>query len=336
MSAMKVSEYMLQLVKELLDTKKITESSANAYIKSLYMLNGKVPFKTLTFLKKTDDVDAKISEYADNTQKSIYSAVVSVLSLFKDKPTYKKVYSHYYDKMMGKSKQMKEDGAESSEKTEKQKENWVDWGEVQKRSSELREVVSKFGKVVSPEQFEKLLHYVVLSLYTDIQPRRNQDYMDMWVVSKKSVEALPKDKNYLIVDGKTPKQFVFNKFKTSKTYGQQVFDIPESLASILSLYLKHHPLVKGSKSKTTEYKFLVSADGTPLVAPNTITRILNKIFGKRIGSSMMRHIFLSSKYDIGEMEKDANAMGHSVSEQKKYMKKDDGDKAEVIELPMIG
>jgi hypothetical protein len=35
---------------------------------------------------------------------------------------------------------------------------------------------------------------------------------------------------------------------------------------------------------------------------------------------MLRHIFLSDKYDISEMETDAAAMGHSVDEQKKYMK----------------
>jgi len=38
---------------------------------------------------------------------------------------------------------------------------------------------------------------------------------------------------------------------------------------------------------------------------------------------MLRHIFLSDKYDIDEMKKDAEAMGHSLEEQKKYMKHDE-------------
>ena len=84
---------------------------------------------------------------------------------------------------------------------------------------------------------------------------------------------------------------------------------------MISEYLKFHPL-----KKNATFKFLVSSDGTPITAVNAITRILNKIFEKRVGSSMLRHIFLSTKYDIKEMEKDANAMGHSVEEQKKYMK----------------
>jgi len=337
MSAMKVSEFMLNLSKELVEKKQVAESTANAYVKSLYMLNGKAPFKTLTFIKDLDGIDKKVSEYADNTQKALYTAITSVLSLYKDKPTYKKAYAYYYEKMMGKAKEMKETGAETSEKTTKEKENWIDWKEVQEKHKELGDAVAKFvsTKNITPEQFSVLLHWVVLSLYTEIQPRRNQDYLDMWVVQHSksmSVDDLPTDKNYLVIVGKKPTQFIFNKYKTAKKYGPQHINIPTALADVISLYLKHHPLVKGNKTKTTEFKFLVFPDGTPLTAVNAITRILNRVFGKKIGSSMLRHIFLSSKYDIKEMETDAAAMGHSVEEQKKYLRgSGEGDK-DVIQL----
>jgi len=324
-NAMKVTEFMLNLAKQLIDEKKVAESTSSAYVRSLYILNGKIPYKNLTFLKNTEEIEKKIAEYADNTQKALFTTITSVLSLFKDKPTYKKVYQHYYDKMMEKAKGMKEAGAESSDKTEKQKENWIDWKEVQEKSQQLRDEVDKFvgQKAITPHQWETLLHYTILSLYTEIQPRRNQDYMDMWVLRSKKApktEDLPKDKNYMIIEGKVPTSFVFNKFKTSKTYGQQVLPIPEPMAAVLSMYLKHHPLAKGSKATSTEFKFLVGPDGTPITAVNAITRALNRIFGKKIGSSMLRHIFLSSKYDIKGMEEDAAAMGHSVEEQRKYMK----------------
>lgn len=336
MSAMKVSEFMLNLSKELVEKKQVAESTANAYVKSLYMLNGKAPFKTLTFIKDTEGIDKKIAEYADNTQKALYTTITSVLSLFKDKPTYKKVYAYYYEKMMGKAKDMKEAGADTSDKTTKEKDNWVDWKVVQEKHKELGEAVGKFvsAKNITPEQFSTLLHWVILSLYTEIQPRRNQDYLDMWVV-KKWKEDMPKDKNYLDL---ATHHFIFNKFKTQKTYGQQKITIPEELMRVVQLYLKHHPLVKGNKTKTTEFKFLVFPDGTPLTAVNAITRILNRVFGKKIGSSMLRHIFLSSKYDIKEMETDANAMGHSVEEQKKYLRGSGEEKNEIIShitIPML-
>ena len=315
---MKVSEFMLHLAKQLVDEKKVAESTANAYVKAFYMLNDKAPFKTLTFVKDTEGIDKKIAGYADNTQKALYTTITSVLSLFKDKPTYKKAYAYYYDKMMGKAKDMKEAGADTSEKTEKEKDNWIDWKDVQDKSAKLKEEVAKFvnQKAITPENFTALLHWMILSLYTDVQPRRNQDYLDMFVVKKWNAE-MPTDKNYLDL---AAKQFVFNKYKTQKKYGQQKLNIPDDLFRVITLYTKHHPLVKGNKTKTVEYRFLVFPDGSPLTAVNAITRILNKVFGKKIGSSMLRHSFLSSKYDIKGMEEDATAMGHSVEEQKKYMR----------------
>jgi len=335
-ASMKVSEFMLQLSKQLMETKKVAESTASAYVKSLYLLNGKVPFKNLSFLKKTADIDAIIAPYAENTQKALYSTITSVLSLVKDQTGYKKVYQHYYDKMMGKATQMKEAGAESSTKTEKQKDNWAEWKDVEAVQKHLIEEVEKFkgNKNITPEQFNTLLNLVVLSLYTEIQPRRNQDYLDMSVVkathNKVSADALPKYSNYLTIDKNTPKEFIFNKYKTAKKYGQQKMELTPGLVSVLSTYLKFHPLARGNKSRATMFKFLVLADGTPLTATNAITRILNRIFGKKIGSSMLRHIFLSSKYNINEMEKDATAMGHSVEEQQKYLRG-----SGTVELPVI-
>ena len=46
-----------------------------------------------------------------------------------------------------------------------------------------------------------------------------------------------------------------------------------------------------------------------------ITKILNKIFNKKISSSMLRNIFLTDKYSgvIDELKKDTNAMSTSVN-----------------------
>jgi hypothetical protein len=327
---MKVSEFMLQLAKDLQSKKEVAESTATAYVKTLYMLNNKAPFKNLSFLKDTAEVEKKVAEYKPNTQKSILTSITSVLSLWKDKPTYKKVYTFYFEKMMGKAKEMK-DGEVEGEKSETQKDNWLSWEEVSQKRDDLQKAVGDFmsQKHLTTHQYETLLKYMVLSLYTEVPPRRNQDYMDMWVViGKKSVavDSLPKDKNYLVIEGKTPKQFVFHKFKTAKTYGTQTLPIPSSLAEVITQFLKHHPNIQGTNSKTTEFKFLVSADGTPITAVNAITRILNKVMGKKVGSSLLRHIYLSSKYgdEFREMKEDAEAMGHSVQEaQHTYIKTDE-------------
>ena len=57
---------------------------------------------------------------------------------------------------------------------------------------------------------------------------------------------------------------------------------------------------------------------------NVITRIFNRIFSpNKIGSSMLRHMYLSSKYGTiaKEMSEDAKMMGHSVgTAQEIYVK----------------
>ena len=326
MSAMRVNEFMLDLSKKLREEKKVAESTATAYIRAMYLLNGKQPYKNLTFLKNTSAIADLVSKYAESTIKTIYASIVSVLSLFKDKPTYKKIYQHYYDLMMGKSEEAKK--AETSDKTQKQTDNWITWDEVQKKVADLREKVAEFksNKSITSQQYESLLHYLIVSLYTETQPRRNQDYLDMFVAKKQPTET---EHNYVVLTKSKPTSFIFNKFKTSKKYGQQTLEVPETLSNVISEYLKFHPL-----KKNATFKFLVSHDGTPITAVNAITRVLNKIFGKKVGSSMLRHIFLSTKYDIKEMEKDANAMGHSVEEQRKYMK-GSGESTQVATVPTI-
>jgi hypothetical protein len=316
MSGMRATEFMLNLARQLMSGREVSESTANQYLQTLFSLNNKMPFNNLAWLKNTADVEKRLAEFAPATQRGYVSAIVSSLSPSKDKPTYKKVYQHYYDLMMKGSKEARENKTEG--KTKKQEDNWTEWSEVQKIKEALKTECAKFSahKHISPAEYDCLLKYVVLSLYTDIQPRRNQDYMDMYVVKKWS-DDLPKDRNYLD-NSKTPTQFVFNKYKTAKKYGEQKVDIPNTeeapLGSAIQMYFKHHPLLN---AKTKEAKFLVAHDGSPLSSVNAITRVLNKIFGKKIGSSMLRHIYITGKYgDLkSEMAKDADAMGHSVKEQ---------------------
>lgn len=333
-SAPKITDFMMNLSKELVEKKGVTESSANLYMRNLYTLNGKTPFKTLSFLRNKEEVMKKVAEYAESTQKSMLGSIVSVLSLVNEKPTYKGVYRYYYDEMMGRKKEAGQ--KDTAEMTDKQKENWISWKEVTELANTLRQsILDSFAskKTLTETEWESLLHFVVVALYTFVQPRRNQDYLDM-VVVKKWKEDMPTDKNYLDVTGQ---RFVFNKYKTSKKYGTQTIAIPDTqdapLFSAILTYLKHHPLYKTSKGKTP-VPFLVSHEGTPLTAVNAITRILNKVFGKKVGSSMLRHIFLSDKYDIKEMTEDARAMGHSVEEQKKYMKVE-GAGTQSVDVPTI-
>lgn len=315
---MAASDFVSNIQKELVEKKGVASTTADLYVRTLMILNDKTPFKNLAFLKKTDAIMAKLGEYAESTQKTILAAIVSVLGLFSAKPTYKNVHAFYHGKMIEMSKEAKE--SETSDKTQKQKDNWIDWATVKKLATDsYAKVKSLKSKTLTPKEMEHLLNTTVLSLYTCVPPRRNQDYLNM-VVVKKWDDKMDNSKNYLDLEGS---QFVFNKYKTAKKYGVQHVAIPNDdvnpLMDTLVMYLKHHPLYK--KKSSEPIPFLVGPDGNSLTAVNSITRILNRIFGKKVGSSLLRHIFLSDKYDIKEMEEDAADMGHSVEEARKYLVK---------------
>jgi len=320
-----ISEFMQQLGNDLVSKKGITESSAISYIKNLYALNAKQPFNNLSFLRNTQAVDEILNGYKDNTKKTYLSAIVSILSLYKDKPTYKKIYQHYYDLMMNKAHEMNESNI--NVKSTAQNENWISWEQVIHIKEAIKEAIIPIieNKFITPVQFEVLLAYLILSLYTDIPPRRNQDYMDMYFVTQYD-DNMDQNRNYL---DWTNKKLIFLKYKTAKKYGKQVIDISDNknLIEALTYYLKFHPLNPTHSLKkllkNTNFKLLVYSDGSPLVAVNAITRILNKIFNKKVGSSMLRHIYLSSKYNIKDMKEDAKMMGHSLNEQRQYIKEDD-------------
>jgi hypothetical protein len=264
----------------------------------------------------------RLGKYADSTQRGILGAIVSVLTSLKDKATYKKPYAYYYEQMMSRSKIGREEESKNI-KSETQKENWIEWNEVETKRNELLNAVTTFDKKksLSAAEYDTLLMLTVLSIYTEIQPRRNADFMNMYIV-KKWNEGMEKDKNYLDI---ASKRFIFNKYKTMKKYGMKIEEIPERLWDRLTLFLRFHPLWKGhAKRALAPIKFLATYDGSPMVAGNAITRVLNRIFGKKIGSSMLRHIYVSSKWGntLVEMKRDSEAMAHSLSMQAAYIKYD--------------
>jgi len=311
-----VSPFMVTLAESLIKERDIEESTATSYIKILMNLNNGKPFNNLSFLKYKDAVMAKLSTYSESTQKSTLGTIVAVLTSLKDKATYKSLYNFYYERMSDASKEAR--SADTTEKTKTQKMNWVEWDDIIKKRAEMeKNLPTSKTKLLTVESYNNLLSYVILSLYTMIPPRRNLDYQNLFVV-KKWDDKMDKSKNYY--DLATDK-LIFNKYKTSKAHGQQEIDISnnEELLKALTIFIHFHP-----DKKKPEYRLLVSINGAPLTSINSITRILNKVFEKNVGSTMIRHVYLSDKYklDMDEMKKDADAMGHTLSTQRDYIKTD--------------
>lgn len=286
--------FMNSVYTKFMTEKKTTESSAREYIRRLVIANCEQPFNSLTFLNNKKKVMECLKEYKPNTQKSILTAVVSVARLMKNEALAKK---YYQDMIEGGT-------APSNDKTETQKDNWIEWSDIMKLKDELH---------AKMDSWESRMKYFLVCLYTDIPPRRNLDYIVMDVVPKYH-DGLPKNKNYLSLQDN---EMIFNVYKTSKHYGEQKLEVSPELRTALDEYLKYHPL-----KRMKQYPLLVNTYGGSYKTSGAITIMLNRIFKKKVGASMLRHIYLSNKYgsELKEMKEDSKAMGHSLNEQRDYIK----------------
>jgi len=295
---------------KLFDDKNISQSSKTLYLKNLERLNGGV-LKNFNFLKDVEKVMEKIQKYKPNTQRTYIISVVSLLkSLCAIQPKkYKKLYDKYYPYLENLNKELKS----NTEKTDKEKENWIDQDAVMTRLQELKDKVNTTSKKLSEGEYQDLLNYLLLSLYTLQPPRRNADYQNAILTKNPAFKDLECFKDYNWVDLNDNK-FVFTKFKTAKTYKNQEVDISPQLREVIDLYLKHHPLRK-LLTKKTNIPFIVNYNGDIYSNNNDFTRLLYKIFDKKIGASMLRKIFLTSKYSdtMDSLKKDTNDMGTSTS-----------------------
>ena len=326
-------DFVNNIIDKLRQVKKISDSSINVYIGNLKKLNGGKPFGDFSFLENVQSVLEKISKYKDTTKKNYLVSIVSVLSLFPEVPLLKSLHDKYYSLMLNKKEELEK--ADTGEMSEKQAENWINWDEVKAKYDELKKEVDGFykKKTITDDQYGILLAYAILSLYVLVPPRRNKDYQLMNVVDVFSSD-LDKNYNYYNLAGK---RFVFNNYKTAKKYGRFDFSVPAALQKALAKYLKHRASrlpVDDSDNKP----LLLKADGTGLSRSNDITKLLNKVFGKSIGSSMLRHIFISDKYgDLFKATKDdSEAMAHSLDEQRKYNRvpRSDGKKSGKLNIDM--
>ena len=232
--------------------------------------------------------------------------LLAALFVLTEKPEYKVV--------MDKKIEEHNDEEKLQTKNEKQETNMITKTEVHALLNNMKNKVSVIYKNndVSSKSINVLVNYILLCLVSGVymEPRRSMD----WVLMKTKLED---DTAYNYYDKKNNK-FIFNKYKTSKTYKQQAESVPKELSKIINKYIGY---VKDI-NKTDFLLFNISNNG--LTAPEIAMR-LNKMFGKNISTSMLRHIFLSDKFasmpSIIELQKTASAMGHSIPQMLEYIKK---------------
>jgi hypothetical protein len=290
-----------------LHAKNITPNSIKFYMNNLKLLNNNEIIKNLKFLDNPKTILDKLKHLSPVTQRGYIIGICSILKAL-DRKT---LYAKYYKLMM----EMNKNYAileQENKKTQKEKENWIEWPDVLKIQQQL------FNRATINNKYEDLLCLVAISLYTYLPPRRNKDYVECYITQDN--QKNDNKHNYLVIDGDNM-HFVFNNYKTAKTHGQNITEIPTELKDILNIYMTKHPLLNDDNIKD-DIPLLVNKDGNKLNSSNGMTMLLNKVFGGRVSSTMLRHSFISHKYaHINQDQKDtAKQMGHSVSQQRNYIK----------------
>jgi hypothetical protein len=307
----------------------ITESTKKQYISMLRVLNNNKDPNNLNYLKSVKKINELLKDKTDNTKKSYYAVIVSVLKI-SDPIEYKTALKTYI-KLMNEYNKKSNEEQKKNEMTGKQKENWMTLAEIDKVYNKLEKDVKKFTSLDwnKKKTYRTLLDYTILSLYLLNPPRRNMDYCDMNLVLVESMKDLPNTQNYY---NPFTSEFIFNKYKTVKKFGQQRVKIPIKLKNVLTNFILHHPMLCKFNKDTDEQKvkekqaipLFVQSNGNKITS-FYITKALNRIFGKKIGVSMLRHIVLSEKFGklLKQQKELAQDMAHSMKMQTAYIKYDD-------------
>jgi len=287
---------------EVFSCKDITASSLNLYKTKLTILNDNKPIKNINYLYDIENITKKISHLKQNTQRTYIIAIVSLLACMnKSQKVPKKLKTLYqdYSKIMDKFNIDLKDQTKITDGTK-----IISNDDINKIYERLKENKDKTKRAYQD--------YLILSLYTLLAPRRNLDYQLMKYI-KKYDSNLSNDFNYY--DGNT---FYFNNYKTRGTYNKQEVQVPSELQQIINYHINNNHLnendfILRDYNKETEIK-----------GNNGMTIILNRIFGDKIGASMLRRSYLSNKYSNvqHDLQSDAKAMGTSVQTSvSSYIKK---------------
>ena len=285
----------------------ISKASVNTYtslLKSMYLTdNQNLEDFNIKWFEDESAIIKALTDKPAQTRKTAISAIIVLLGE-------KKIDSRLLE-MMNKDADAVKEKYQAQKMTEKQEANWIPFDEVREVERKNFEIVkpwlSQKGKA-TPEQMKMLTDWLLLALTTGVYfpPRRSE-----WIHVKLRDFDKEKD-NY--VDTKKG-VFVLNNYKTAKLYGREEIPYGKQFGALLKKYLVIIP---------DDQTYLLEHNGKPFTAP-LITLRLNKLFGKKVSTSMLRHIWTTDKYkdmpSLKELAENADALGHSIAQHLEYIVK---------------
>lgn len=278
----------------------LSEGSLKTYTSILKNLHKKV-FENKDIEKSDFDEFSRILDYLKDVPANKRKTILSALVVLTEKDEYRNV--------MANDVATYNEEIQKQEKSETQQNNWITTDEIK----EVFDGVQNDAKILFKKKNKtdadmvQIQDYVILSLLSGIfiPPRRSLDYCAMKISNVNTDEDNYIDKN----------KFVFNQYKTAKTYGKQELAIPQKLKSILNRWISIND---------GEY-LLRDKNGNPMNSIK-LNQYMNRIFGgKKIAVNAMRHSYLTDKYketseNSKKLASDMTDMGSSISMSDTYIK----------------
>jgi hypothetical protein len=201
-----------------------------------------------------------------------------------------------------------EEFTNTNQKSEKEEKNWIPY----------ETIITIMNSLEKIDTYKEFLYLKLNIAYT----LRN-DWRELKIITQRALKNQFKLENKNEQETKKMNYFVKYKrnyylyirsFKTASTYSDLKIEINPELNKYIRKYLRIFPT----------NKYLFEKDGKPY-STQDFTKFVELIFastGKRVGSTMLRHILITEKHgkDIKEQKESARVSGHSTSTQAKYVK----------------
>lgn len=317
-------DYNIELQKILKEKRpNLKESSQKTYINNLNKLAKEVginKINNLVFLQNGGNIWRALQKKKQATQKTYLATIVVFLKAIDAKKNLIDFYTEKMNMLMDEYNKK----INKQEKSESQEENWVELPdlikEIERQGREITRMRLWDKKKLSPAEFDQIQRYVTGALYviSEENPPLRGDYATMKLICEKDYGNLSKEElkeNYIVDVSKRKKIFHLGNYKTSGNYGIKKIKVGKKLNNILNKWFK-----------INDSGYLLVNNRKKPMSPNSLSKYINKVFeqtGKKMGISLIRHIFISHHFPAQNDEKEevAEKMLHSVDMQTNYSKK---------------
>jgi len=146
-------------------------------------------------------------------------------------------------------------------------------------------------------------------------PTRN-DLADSKIVysTPSKFKELNDEYNYIVLEKRNKKiKYILNNYKTAKSYGQKVIPLNDELYNTMVAYKNAVDKYNGGQS----WAFL-NNNATEKLSRNRLGVVYKNLgdhIGKKLGTTLNRHLAVSRVVPLDKMKELSNKMGHDISEQ---------------------